>query len=51
MKQNTQEWVNKAEGDFHTAQREVRERKHPNYDAASFHAQQCAEKYLLEKTS
>ncbi len=46
MKQNTQEWVNKAEGDFHTAQREVRARKHPNYDAACFHAQQCAEKYL-----
>jgi len=26
--------------------REYRARKHPNYDAACFHAQQCAEKYL-----
>lgn len=40
------EWVEKAEGDFHTALREYRARKHPNYDAACFHAQQCIEKYL-----
>ncbi len=40
------EWVNKAEGDFTTAERELRARKKPNYDAACFHAQQCAEKYL-----
>jgi HEPN domain-containing protein len=26
--------------------REYRARNHPNYDAAGFHAQQCAEKYL-----
>jgi len=26
--------------------RELRARKTPNYDAACFHAQQCAEKYL-----
>jgi HEPN domain-containing protein len=42
----TAEWVEKAEGDFNTAQRELRARKRPNYDAACFHAQQCAEKYL-----
>jgi HEPN domain-containing protein len=42
----TAEWVDKAEGDFATTQREVRARKAPNYDAACFHAQQCAEKYL-----
>jgi HEPN domain-containing protein len=42
----TAEWVDKAEGDLNTAQRELRARKHPNYDAACFHAQQCAEKYL-----
>jgi HEPN domain-containing protein len=42
----TREWVDKAEGDFSTMQRELRARKSPNYDAASFHAQQCAEKYL-----
>ena len=41
-----QEWIDKAEGDFHTASREVRARKSPNYDAACFHCQQCAEKYL-----
>ena len=40
------EWIDKAEGDFATAQRELRARRSPNYDAACFHAQQCAEKYL-----
>jgi hypothetical protein len=37
------EWVEKAEGDFATLGREVRARRHPNYDAAGFHAQQMAE--------
>jgi HEPN domain-containing protein len=46
MKPLTQEWVNKAEGDFATASREIRARKAPNYDAVCFHAQQCVEKYL-----
>ena len=46
MKPLTKEWVDKAEGDFITARRELRARKAPNYDAACFHAQQCAEKYL-----
>lgn len=46
MKPLTREWVEKAEGDFTTARRELRARKAPNYDAACFHAQQCAEKYL-----
>ncbi len=41
-----EEWVTKAEGDFATANREMRARKAPNYDSACFHAQQCAEKYL-----
>ncbi len=41
----TREWVEKAEGDYRTAQRESVARP-PNYDAAAFHAQQCAEKYL-----
>ena len=40
------EWIEKAEGDFATVQRELRARKAPNFDAACFHAQQCAEKYL-----
>ena len=46
MKQLTLEWITKAEGDFHSLEREVRARKYPNYDAACFHAQQCAEKYI-----
>lgn len=46
MKPLTAEWVSKAEGDWTTAQRELRARKAPNYDASCFHAQQCAEKYL-----
>jgi HEPN domain-containing protein len=46
MKPITQEWVNKAEGDFATAQREIQVEQMPNYDAVCFHSQQCAEKYL-----
>jgi len=46
MKPLAREWVEKAEGDFATARRELRARKQPNFDAACFHAQQCAEKYL-----
>ena len=46
MKPLTREWIDKAEADFITARRELRARKAPNYDAACFHAQQCAEKYL-----
>jgi len=46
MKPLTIEWVEKAEGDFATVERELRARRRPNYDAACFHAQQSAEKYL-----
>ena len=46
MNDLTAEWVEKAEGDYATARRELRARRHPNYDAACFHAQQTAEKYL-----
>ena len=42
----TQEWVDKAEGDWGSAGRDYRARKAPNYDGACYHAQQCAEKYL-----
>jgi len=42
----TQEWVEKAEGDFATAERESNVTSNPNYDATCFHAQQCIEKYL-----
>ena len=40
------EWLYNAEGDCGTAGREMRARKTPNFNAACFHAQQCAEKYL-----
>ena len=46
MKLETAEWVAKAEGDLHTARRELSASELQNYDAACFHAQQCAEKYL-----
>ena len=46
MKPITQEWVDKAEGDLATTQRELKAQNRPNYDAACFHSQQCIEKYL-----
>jgi HEPN domain-containing protein len=46
LKPATQEWIEKAEGDYQTALRERRVRRRPNHDAVCFHAQQCIEKYL-----
>ena len=46
MKPLTAEWVDKAEGDFATMERESRARTNPNFDGICFHAQQCVEKYL-----
>lgn len=46
MKKITREWIEKAEGDFATMERESRARKNPNFDAICFHSQQCAEKYF-----
>jgi HEPN domain-containing protein len=46
MNGQIKEWIKKADGDFASALREYRARKHPNYDSACFHAQQCIEKYL-----
>jgi len=40
------EWLDKAEGDFRTATREIAVTEAPNYDAFCFHAQQCIEKLL-----
>lgn len=45
------EWVDKAEGNYATAERELRARKFINYDAVCFHAQQMAEKYLKAHSS
>jgi len=42
----TVEGIQKAESDLITARREIRARISPNYDAACFHAQQSAEKYI-----
>lgn len=46
MSELVDEWLAKAEADYHSALRDYRARKHPNYDGAGFHAQQCIEKYL-----
>jgi HEPN domain-containing protein len=46
MKPLTQEWVEKAEGDFAVAAQIMRARKQRVYDAACFHAQQAVEKYF-----
>ncbi len=46
MKPLAVEWIEKAECDFATMERESRARKKPNFDAVCFHGQQCAEKYL-----
>ena len=46
MHELTSERIEKAEGDYATAGRELRARRRPNCDAARFHAQQTAEKYL-----
>ncbi len=40
------EWVEKAEGDFNAAGRELRVRKNPAYHVSCFLSQQSAEKYL-----
>lgn len=54
MKPITQEWIEKAEGDWNAARQLYRVRKNPNYDSVCFHCQQSVEKYLkarLEEAS
>mgnify|MGYP001281240867 CR=1 FL=1 len=46
MKPMTLEWIKVAEGDWSTANREIKVETDTNYKAVSFHAQQCGEKYL-----
>lgn len=46
MREETLEWIQKAEGDFASATREIRARKNRNDDSACFHCQQCIEKFL-----
>ncbi len=40
------DWIEKAEGDFHAAERELRVRKNPAYHVSCFLSQQCVEKYI-----
>ena len=46
MNEIVEEWIQKAEGDYRTALREMAAKEGPNYDAVCFHAQQCIEKLL-----
>jgi HEPN domain-containing protein len=46
MNELTSEWVEKADNDFHSAGLLLTAGEFPIPDAASFHCQQCAEKYL-----
>jgi HEPN domain-containing protein len=48
MKRITNEWLKKAERDFSTMIRESKVELDLNADAITFHAQQCAEKYLKD---
>lgn len=45
MSANPKDWLAKAEGDFGSANWEMRAPS-PNFDAVVFHAQQCIEKML-----
>ncbi|MGD0695679.1 MAG: HEPN domain-containing protein [Terriglobia bacterium] len=46
MNATVSEWVSKAEGDYRTAERELRPTGTPNFDAVCFHAEQCVEKLM-----
>ncbi len=46
MREVTEEWVSKAEGDYHAAGVLLYEIEVPEIDSACFHCQQCAEKYV-----
>ena len=46
MNGTVREWVDKAEADYLTAERELAAVEGPNYDAVCYHAQQCIEKLM-----
>jgi HEPN domain-containing protein len=46
MNEQVRAWIDKAEGDFETAGRELGVSARPNYDAVCYHCQQCIEKLL-----
>jgi HEPN domain-containing protein len=46
MNEIVEEWIDKAEADFATAEREFAITEKTNFDAVCFHAQQCIEKLM-----
>jgi len=46
MSRTALEWVQKAEKDMFTAEREILVQNNPNYDAVCYHSQQAAEKMM-----
>ena len=46
MNETVREWIDKAEGDYGVAERELRVGQRANYDAVCYHAQQCVEKLM-----
>lgn len=46
MQAITQQWVNKAEGDWVSMNREGQAQNEPNHNLVCYLAEQCAEKYL-----
>ncbi len=46
MRELADEWVLKAEGDYRSAEALLYQIEIPEIDAACFHCQQCAEKYV-----
>ncbi len=46
MNGTVREWIDKAEGDYGVAERELRAGERANYDAVCYHAQQCVEKLM-----
>ena len=46
MREVTEEWISKAEGDYRSAEVLLYQIEPPEIDTACFHCQQCAEKYV-----
>lgn len=46
MNDRVKVWIEKADGDFEVAERELNAASRPNYDAVCYHCQQCIEKLL-----
>jgi HEPN domain-containing protein len=46
MREVTNEWITKAEGDYRSAEVLLFQIENPEIDTGCFHCQQCAEKYV-----